>query len=73
MLITETFYIGSREFIRTRSDAGKYVVRNGVSYTEACDPAEFQRQYEEGELIPDMEPSLIEKAQAYDILTGVNE
>lgn len=52
MIQTETFYINDREFTRTYSDANRYVVRDGVSYSEACDPAEFGRTYTEGDLLP---------------------
>lgn len=52
MIRTETFYIDDREFTRNYSDAGRYVVRDGVSYEEACDPAEFGRTYTEGDIIP---------------------
>lgn len=52
MIITENFYIDNKEFIRTYSDAGRYVVREGISYEDACDPAEFNRIYTEGDLIP---------------------
>ena len=52
MIRTETYMIGEREFIRTWSDASRYVVRDGVEYSEANDPAEFGRVYTEGELMP---------------------
>lgn len=52
---TEHFDVNGRDFIRTYSDAGRYVVRDGVSYSEACDPAEFGRTYTEGELMPEDE------------------
>ena len=51
MIRTEIFYINKREFIRTYSDEERYVVRDGVSYYEACDPSEFGRTYTEGEPI----------------------
>lgn len=73
MIVTENFKVGERDFIRTYSNSGRYVVRDGASYSEACDPAEFGRQYTEGELIPDEERdmSTVEaKAEAYDILMG---
>lgn len=74
MIVTENFKIGERDFIRTYSDIGRYVVRDGVSYSEACDPAEFGRTYTEGDLMPDEERTDIQdKAEAYDILTGVSE
>ena len=74
MIVQEHYEIDGREFIRTTSDSGRYVVRNGVSYGEACDPAEFGRTYTEGELMPAEERDRSEveaKAEAYDILTGV--
>lgn len=52
MIVQEHFEINGQDFIRTTSDAGRYVVRDGVSYGEACDPAELGRTYTEGELIP---------------------
>ena len=76
MIIQEHFDVNGHDFIRTTSDSGRYVVRDGVEYSEACDPAEFGRTYTEGELMPadDSEQSEIEaKAEAYDILTGVSE
>lgn len=53
MIKTEAMTIGTVAFIRTYSDAGRYVVRDGISYEEAIDPAEFGRQYTEGDLIED--------------------
>ena len=52
MIIQEHFDVNGRDFIRTTSDSGRYVVRDGVEYSEACDPAEFGRSYTEGALIP---------------------
>lgn len=68
-IITETFYINNKQFTKTYSDAGRYVVRDGVSYSEACDPAEFGRTYTEGELMPSEESSS-EAEEIVDILTG---
>ena len=74
MIVTENFKVGERDFIRTYSNAGRYVVRDGVEYSEACDPAEFGRQYTEGNLMPDDERTdIADKAEAYDILMGVSE
>ena len=73
-IVVETFYVGEREFTRTFSDSGRYVVRDGISYEEACDPAEFGCTYTEGDLIPkDGDSELVDKAEAYDILMGVEE
>ena len=69
-IVTEHFMIGERDFTRTYSDSGRFVVRDGVSYSEACDPAEFGRTYTEGDLIP------VEEGEAEEILNiilGVDE
>ena len=52
MIKQEIFYLGKKEFIRTYSDENRYVVRDGVEYSEACDPVEFNRQYIEGDIMP---------------------
>lgn len=70
MIVQEHFDVNGRDFIRTTSDSGRYVVRDGVEYGEACDPAEFGRVYTEGELMPPDESALADKAEAYDILIG---
>lgn len=73
MIVQEHFDVNGRDFVRTTSNAGRYVVRDGVSYSEACDPAEFGRVYTEGDLMPpekqDMD-ELAAKAEAFDILVG---
>ena len=75
MIVQEHFDVNGRDFIRTASDSGRYVVRDGVSYSEACDPAEFGRTYTEGALLPseERESEIQAKAEAYDILMGVSE
>lgn len=76
MIVQEHFDVNGRDFIRTASNSGRYVVRDGISYSEACDPAEFGRVYTEGDLMPDEERDMTEladKAEAFDILTGVSE
>ena len=52
MIVQETYELGGRQFVRTTSDAGRYVVRDGIAYSEANDPAEFGRTYTEGDLMP---------------------
>lgn len=75
MIVTEHFEVDGEDFTRTYSDSGKYVVRDGVEYSEACDPAEFGRTYTEGDVMPTEESVsiLADKAEAYDILMGVSE
>ena len=67
MIVTENFKVGESDFIRTYSDTGRFVVRDGIEYSEACDPAEFGRQYNEGDLMP-VEDS--EAAEILDIILG---
>ena len=45
MIKTENFTINGREFIKTYSDDGFVIERDGARYSEAIDPAEFGRQY----------------------------
>ena len=66
MIKTEHFDVNGRDFIRTYSDAHRYVVRGGVSYSEACDPAELGRTYTEGEVMEDE----TEAEEILNILTG---
>lgn len=47
MIVTENFSIDGKPFVRTYSDAGHRLERNGVYYDEAVDPAEFGRTYTE--------------------------
>lgn len=76
MIITEKVTIRNRDFIRTTSDEGRYVVRDGVSYSEAIDPIGTGRKYTEGDIMPPENTGLTEmeaKAKAYDILVGEAE
>lgn len=73
MIITENVTIRDRDFIRTYSDEGRYVVRDGVSYSEAIDPIGTGRVYTEGDIMPEETADMTEveaKAKAYDILMG---
>lgn len=51
MIITEMVEISGRQFIHTRSDSNRYIVRDGIPYEDAYDPAEFGRKYTEGDTI----------------------
>ena len=73
MIVTEPYELNGRQFVRTYSDVNRYVVRDSVAYSEANDPAEFGRVYTEGDLIPETETDLADKAEAYDILMGVSK
>lgn len=54
MIKTESYEVNGRSFTRTYSDTGRYVVGGEPygNYIEAIDPAEFNRIYIEGDLIP---------------------
>lgn len=47
MIVTENLTINGRDFVKTYSDKGMMVEREGVRYSEAIDPAEFGRVYTE--------------------------
>ena len=53
-IVTETYELNGRLFVRTFSDEGRYVVGGSPAgqYAEANDPAELGRTYAEGDLIP---------------------
>lgn len=70
MIVTER-YINEhdgREFIRTYSDAHRYVCRDGQQWEEANDPVELERTYTEGNIIAEGEGLSAEEALA--IITG---
>lgn len=73
MIKTENLTINGKPFIRTYSDNGYMVERDGVRYAEAVDPAEFNRQYTETDELVEVMDETEEKALAYDILMGVAE
>lgn len=76
MIITENITIRGREFIRTTSDENRYVVRDGVAYSEAIDQVDSGRVYTEGDIMPEESTDMTEteaKAAAYDILVGEAE
>lgn len=47
MIKTENLTINGKAFVKTYSDEGMMVERDGILYAEAIDPAEFGRQYTE--------------------------
>lgn len=69
MIKTESIIIGGQEYTRTYSDDNRYVVRDGISYSEAVDPAYLNRTYTEGEEMSDEE---ISEEEAGRILMGVD-
>lgn len=73
MLIKENIEIGGMAFVKTYSDAGFYIERDGEKYSEAIDLAGIPREYTETDEPIDSgeEPTKAEqKAAAFDYLTG---
>ena len=70
MIRTENITINGEQFVRTYSDSGFMIERDGVQYDEAIDPIGFDRVYIETE-----EPTETtdEYAEAGKILLGVSE
>lgn len=53
MIVTENLTINGKFFVKTYSDNGYMIEREGIRYAEAIDPAEFGRTYmETDERIP---------------------
>ena len=71
-IITEQYQLNGTAFVRTYSDRGM-LIHGGMpegDYSEANDPAEFNRQYTETETPIEGES---EAEEIVDILTGVSE
>lgn len=49
MIRTEELTINGKAFVRTYSDSGYMVARDGVEYEEAIDPADSGRVYTESD------------------------
>lgn len=73
MIITEKLNINGRAFVKTYSDQGYMVERDGMQYAEAIDPEETGRTYTETTVPVEELSETEEKAQAYDILMGVQK
>ena len=68
MIITQNITINGHALIRTYSDAGMLIERDGARYAEAIDPAELGRTYTEtDEPIYDEE---LTAEEALEIITG---
>lgn len=71
-IVQEIMEINGTAFVRTVSDANRYVVRDGVSYSEAYDPASFGRVYTEGEPMGEMSAEEQALTRYSNELTGAN-
>ena len=70
MIIIETVTINGKDYTRTYSDDGRYVVRDGVEYGEAIDPIGSGRAYYEGDAMPTDEG---DEATEQDYLNALQE
>lgn len=61
MIKTELIMVDERQLRRTWSDAGFVIERDGAMYSEAVDPAEFDRVYTETDVLIDVMEDDIEK------------
>ena len=73
LIKTETYTINGVPFVRTYSDANRYVVRDGISYEEANDPASLGRTYTEGDVIHDEDEVTYESVAADILESGIVE
>ena len=75
MIKTEQLTINEKQFTKTYSDAGFMIERDGVQYSEAIDPSEFDRTYTETDIPVEAEATTEteQKAAALDYLTGRSE
>lgn len=64
MIIVERVNLDGHDFTHTYSDDDRYVVRDGMSYFEAWDPAEYGRTYTEGEKIEDSDTTTADELLA---------
>lgn len=73
MIVTEQLTINDKPFTKNYSDSGYYIERDGVRYSEAIDPAEFDRTYVETDVPIETEAELT-VADALELLgeMGVN-
>lgn len=73
MIILEHIEISGKAFVKTYSDGGFYIERDGKKYSEAIDLADIPREYIETDepISPTEEPDETKlKSDAFDYLTG---
>lgn len=69
MIVTENITINGKAFVKTYSDAGYMIEREGALYSEAIDPAEFKRVFLETDTLIDG----TEEATKEDYLAALGE
>ena len=68
MIKTEMIMIDNRQLRRTWSDAGFMIERDGEMYSEAVDPAEFDRVYTETDILIEVMEDNTEKEGEADLI-----
>lgn len=58
MIVTEQLTINDKPFTKNYSDSGYHIECDGVRYSEAIDPAEFDRTYVETDVPIETEADL---------------
>ena len=70
MIQTETLEKNGRMLIRTCSDRGVYIQRDGVRYESAVDPIETGRTYTETDDIIPVETGVFERVDALETIVN---
>lgn len=70
MIQTETLKKNGRMLIRTYSDRGVYIQRDGVRYESAVDPIETGRTYTETDDIIPVETGVSERVDALETIVN---
>lgn len=75
MIVEEFFELNGTQHVRRYSDSGVMIAaEDGIEYETAEDLVSIGKVYHETETpVPPDESDLADKAEAYDILTGVSE
>ena len=60
MIIIETVTINGKDYTRTYSDEGRFVVRDGVEYGEAIDPIDSG-----SDVMPEDDVAFVEEVESY--------
>ena len=63
MIQTELIMVDDRQLRRTWSDTGFMIERDGAMYSEAVDPAEFDRVYTETDILIEVVEDDIEEGE----------
>lgn len=69
MIQTEIITINNKQFIHTWSNENRHIIRDGIEYNDAYDPAELNREYTEGDFIEEIES---EANEILSIIMGEN-